>query len=508
VNPAVQTLLDSLSHVYPETILVGAACLFFLLGPFLVTEAGVAPAGLRHRWGALTLAALLAAIGMWLNSEAIPITEAQPLGPFRLDSLTWYIRGLALLSGVLLLLIQWNQADDSRAAEVNACLLLIIAGTGLTAAANDLVSLFLALELVSIPTYVLLYLPRRDQDSQEAVLKYFLLSVLSSALVLYGFSLLYGLTGTTNLGAIYEALWANRTRTIPPVLVVSAVMIIAGLSFRVTAVPFHFYAPDVFQGTHTAGAAMLAVIPKIVGFVVLLRLLATPELIGRATGPMWTISDRTAPLIWALAALTMVAGNVLALLQTNIKRLLAYSSIAHAGYMLVGLSVAGSDLPTAVPGVRAVLFYLAVYALMTAGVFAVIVFLSRPGQMLENIDDFNGLSQTHPAAAILMTVFLFSLTGLPPTAGFLGKLGLFLAAWSQGPGSARVLAWLMAFSAAVSAWYYLKITAAMYLQDPTRPKVANSEWPAFVGITLCAAGTIGLFVAPGMLWKMVEHAAG
>ena len=503
MDSTVQTLTQSISLILPEIALIATACVHFLLGPFLVSDDNRAPAGLRHRWGVLALLGLLAAGWFWFNSTPVD-SQSVGAGPFRLDSLAWFIRGLTLAGGLVLLLVGWNKIDDSRAAEQHACLLLMLAGVNLVVAANDLVVLFLALELVSIPTYVFLYLPRRDAANEEAVIKYFLLSVFSSALVLYGFSFLYGTTGTTNLAAIHAALWTRTADAMPPVLVITLVTIVAGFGFRITAVPFHFYAPDVFQGTSTPAAAMLSFVPKLAGFVGLLRVLAVPPATGLDLQPAWTLIEAAEPMLWLLAVVTMFLGNVMALLQTNLKRLLAYSSVSHAGYMLVGLTVSGGP-ETAVNGADALLFYLAVYGAMTIGVFAVLSALSGPRHSVETLDDVSGLGLSHPVAALLMTVFLFSLTGLPPTAGFLGKLNLFLAAWSEGTTSARWLAAFLAVNAAIGAWYYLRIVAAMYLQPAVRPIERRVETPAFVGTVLCAAAVIGVFVAPEWLWKVIER---
>ena len=516
MNDAVERLVNALPLVLPEVLLVAAACVHFLAGPFLVSDRGEAPPGLRHRWAGLALAALAAAAWLWLIR---PAESAMALGPFRNDELTWFVRGLSLAGGAVLLLTNWNRADDAHAAEAHACLLLIVAGVNLVAAANDLTGLFLALELVSVPTYVALYLGRRDATGQEAVLKYFLLSVFSSALVLLGFSHLYGLTGTTNLTAIRAALAAGGAGPMPPTLLVAAAAVIAGLGFRVTAVPFHFYAPDVFQGTSTAGAALLSFVPKAAGFVALIRLLVTPladETL--AGGPLWTLLGRAAPALWALAVLSMCVGNALALVQTNVRRLMAYSSIAHAGYMLVGLAVA--PRATTVGGVPSLLFYLAAYAAMTLGVFAVLSAV-RTGparsdaaaadglrHRIDATDDLAGMGRSHPVAALLMTVFLFSLTGLPPTAGFLGKFNLFAAAWSADTSDGRWLAALMALNAAVAAWYYLRLIGVMYLHAPADRPARPVEAPALVGGVLCAAATVALFVAPDWLWQTVAGIRG
>ena len=497
-------VLHAASYIVPEIILIATVCIHFLAGPFLVSDRGEAPAGLRHRWGALALLGLLTAMLAWAAYTPEAAVEVW-MGAFRVDTLTWYIRGLMLAGGVVLLLTSWNQIDDSRAAEHHACLLAIVAGVNLIAAANDLIVLFLALELVSIPTYLYLYLPRRDAPAQEAVIKYFLLSVFSSALLLYGFSFLFGVTGTTNLTAMHAAFAAGGGTAMPAVLMIALVAVIAGLAFRITAVPFHFYAPDVFQGAPTTGAALLAFVPKVAGFVALVRLLTTPAL-EATTAPLWTLATQAMPVLWTLAVITMLAGNVLALIQTDIRRLLAYSSVAHAGYMLVGLTV-GDRAGAAVGGIEALLFYLAVYGAMTVGVFAVLVALSRGDRRVESVDDLAGLSQRHPVAALAMAVFLFSLTGLPPTAGFLGKLNLFLAAWSAGTEAGVWLAIVLAVSAAIGAWYYLRIIGVMYLRPSIHEEPAAGraiEGPAYVGVVLCALATVGLFAAPGWLWQIVE----
>jgi NADH-quinone oxidoreductase subunit N len=497
-----EQILNSFRSVLPEALLLAAACGLFLAAAFV--DSNPRP-GLRHRWGLLSGVALAAALILWMLSR--PSADPQfVLGPFRLDALAWLTRGLVLTAGVPLLLLAWNQVADAQAAESHACLLIILAGASLTAAANDLIGLFVALELVSIPTYVFLYLPRRDASAQEAVLKYFLLSVFSSAVVLYGFSYLYGAAGTTNLAAIRAACGPGGAAAAhPAMLAVGLLAVLAGLCFRLAAVPFHFYAPDVFQGVPTAGAALLAFVPKVVGFAALLRL-AGPVLTGEAVAAdLGRVGTQLGIVICGLAFLTMFAGNVLAVLQTDLKRLLAYSSIAHAGYMLIGLAV-GDPTSAAVSGVEALAFYLAVYAAMTLGVFAIVSCLGGRERPAETISDLAGLSQTHPGTAFLLTVFLFSLTGLPPTAGFLGKLNLFWAAWSRGTFAAQLLAVLLAVNAAIAAWYYLRIVAAMYL-EPSREagEPRPIDRPAFIAAALCGIGTLALFFPPVWLWRLIER---
>lgn len=500
MNEAILHLNGAVNLILPELVLLATVCVMFLAAPFLVSERGEAPTGLRHRWGWLSLVALALAGWLWWHGGLVP----RSTGPFVMDGLTWYVRGLTLASGFILVLLQWNQADDSRSAECHASLLAILAGVNFVAAANDLVGLFVALELVSIPTYLFLLLPRRDAPAQEATLKYFLLSIFSSAIVLFGLSYLYGATGTTNLMAIHQAFAAGRELPHSPLVAVATVMLIVGLGFRLTAVPFHFYAPDVFQAAPTSAAAMLSFVPKVVGFIALLRLIV-PATGGDATVHAWMMTPAATPLLWWLAVATMFVGNLMALMQTDVRRLLAFSSVSHAGYMLIGL-VVGMQSTGQVSGIGALLFYLPIYGAMTLGAFAVLIAAARSDKRIESLDDLAGLSRTKPALALMLVVFLFSLTGLPPTAGFLGKFNLFLAAWSQGFESSRMLACLLGVNAALGAWYYLKLIGVMYLRDPvdrsedTRP----ADVPALVAALLCLAVTVGLFFAPGSLWTHVQ----
>lgn len=512
MNEAIQQLNNAVSLIAPDAILLAAVCLIFFAAPFLVNERGEAPAGLRHRWGWLSLLTLILAGCVWFTSPPVPRTS----GPFVLDELTWYIHGLTLTFGAVLVLLHWNQADDARSAESHACLLAILAGVNLIAAANDLVGLFVALELVSIPTYLFLLLPRRDAPAQEATLKYFLLSIFSSAIVLFGMSYLYGATGTTNLAAIHAAFAAGHGQEINPLVSVATVMLIAGLGFRLTAVPFHFYAPDVFQGAPTSAAAMLSFVPKIAGFVALLRLMVPATGADMAVNS-WTMTPAAAPLLWWLAVITMFVGNLMALMQTDIRRLLAYSSVSHAGYMMVGLivgleheihkDVLNVPVVQSVSGIGAMLFYLAVYGAMTLGAFAILIAASRSDKRIETLDDLSGLSRVQPALALLLTVFLFSLAGLPPTAGFLGKVNLFFAAWSQGSDSNKWLAIILAINAALGSWFYLKLIGVMFLRDPIDRSVqsATPEAPSTIAAGLCLAGTLGLFFAPGWLWAPIQN---
>jgi NADH-quinone oxidoreductase subunit N len=506
-----QHLTSAISQVLPEVVLLAAACVNLAVGPFLIGDDGSAPKGIQHRWGVWSLIAL--AIAGWLQWIPAPVIESTHLAPFVSDSLVNFVRLVTFVTGIVLVLIHWNQTSGHDSAESHACLLFILAGANLVALANDLVILFLALELVSIPTYLFLYVARRDRSGQEATLKYFLLSVFSSALVLYGLSFLYGVSGTTNLTALHDVLKNRQLNAMPAMMLVSLVAIIGGLAFRITAVPFHFYAPDVFQGTANSAAALLSFVPKIAGFIALVRILGQPRI---TVAEHWSLAEKSGEMLFLLAIATMFVGNLLALLQKNVRRLLAYSSIAHAGYMLVGLSVAVStpqindDATSAssIGGLPALLFYLGVYGVTTLGVFALLASLSRPERPLETSDDLAGLSKTNPAGAFLAAVLLFGLTGLPPTAGFLGKLTLFLSAWNHGTDLGRRLAVCLAINAAIAAWYYLRLIGVMYLQPSRDDTKRSAGVPAFVGVSLCAVASIALFFAPDWLWQALQRVGG
>jgi NADH-quinone oxidoreductase subunit N len=519
-NEILQALIYTYQFIVPEMVLVLGACVLFLGGTMRSS---------RHLWAAVALGTVaLAAVAHFLT-QRYQLTELSPEvataalfnGPLNRDGLSSLVRLIALGGGVVLVLFSWNEVPERQAADYFACLVLIVAGVALSGAANDLIALFLALELVSIPTYILLYLPRHDGASQEAALKYFLLSVFSSGLMLFGFSYLYGLAGTTNLGTLFDTLHRTDVRELPVIAQVAVIMVIAGLGFKITAVPFHFYAPDVYQGAPTVAAALLAFMPKVAGFAALLRVLGFVTTPGITQGSGYigmALSTQVPTVLWFLAFVSMFLGNFLALLQDNLKRLLAYSSVAHAGYMLVGLAVApylrSGNGPIEADGVQAILFYLVAYGAMTVGAFAVIAYLDTPDSPVETVDDLAGLSRSHPLLAVLMIVFLFSLIGIPLTAGFTGKFLVFFGAMAvprpEHVMQARVLALVGMLNAAIGCWYYLRIVGVMYLRNPLRTLRGRWTVPAVATLAICGVLTIGLSVPPGAQWLMqaARDAAG
>jgi NADH-quinone oxidoreductase subunit N len=492
-----RNMTDIVFQVLPQTVLGLLACLFILGASF-----GSIP---RGSWNSWALAGLVAAgCALHFTADAVPLAGTTAVA---VDSLSRGFQwGCLIIGGLFVLMARESQAKSETAAEFHALVLLVICGMMLVSAANELILLFLGLELVSIPTYVLLYLDRRDYAAQEATTKYFLLSILSAALLLYGFAFVYGLTGTTHLSVARGILTDAYAVApgLPPtggsVLgVVALVLIFAGLGFKVAAVPFHFYAPDVYQGTTPFNAGLLAVAPKAAGFVAMIRVLSE-TMVGFEVP-----AERVAII---LAMITMTGGNVLALLQTNVRRLLAYSSIAHAGYMLIGIAVGFWEAwnpqrslggETGLPGgISATLFYLFVYSLASVGLFAVLIYLPRPGRQVEHIDDLTGLGRTQPLLAIAAALFLFSMAGIPPLPGFWGKLSLFMGALNvrSAPDTLHygflALAIVGAINAAIGAAYYLRLVAIMFLQDPISVPQPSGGKPAFAAVLLAAALSLAL----------------
>jgi NADH-quinone oxidoreductase subunit N len=502
-----QTLQQVFRLALPEASLVGVACALFILSTLRATS--------RSTAGILALIGLGIAASLHFTTTT-PEGMVRTVSPLWPDALSAFVRLAAIGTGALLALFTWNECDDSRAADFHGCLLAATAGFSLVGSANDLVVLFLALELISIPTYVMLYLPRpNDTRAQESAVKYFMLSVMSSAFMLFGFSYLYGTAGTTSLSALSQLLPRFAAGDGSISLLIASVFVLAGLGFRVTAFPFHFYAPDVYQGGPTGTVAFLAFVPKIAGFAALFKLFAY---VGDANPVANEFVKRTMLLLWLLAAVTMTAGNVLGLLQTNLRRLLAYSSVANAGYMLIGLAVVptlayrnpGDASPA--NGGEALLFYLIAYGAMTVGAFAILAHLDSPSRRVESIDDVAGLRETHPCSAVLLGIFLISLIGLPLTAGFVGKFLLFVSALST-PAEApmqdlfRVLAVIGAINAAIAAYYYLRVLNSIFLRSSlTPPTPANRVSPLLAVAVVCAVVTVAFGVYPEPLQEACRRA--
>jgi NADH-quinone oxidoreductase subunit N len=494
MNPtAFDVSLRTLAILAPELILLAVATAMMTAGAFVRLP--------RRAWSLTAAGTLVVAL------VALILAPAEMPDPYSAvainDALSFYARLAFLLAGLVVLGLAHDQVDDARAAEFFGAILMMHAGAMLVAAANELVLLFAALELVSLPTYLLLYLPRRNATTQEAATKYFYLSIFSSALLLFGMAYLYGLTGVSNLKAL-----SYLTHHLPDIPqrefgLIAVLFIMAGLGFRVAAVPFHFYAPDVYQGSPTVIAAILAWIPKGIGFVAMIRAL-TAVLSGPPIGA--PVADKAVVLAWVIAVATMTLGNTVALMQEDLKRLLAYSSIAHAGYLMIGVAAAFRNPPgvaNSYPGAQGIAFYLATYALMTLGAFGVILALSTPERPVETVEDLTGLGRTQPLAALAMALCLFSLAGVPPLAGFWGKFQVFASALTVGEDEDATLFQLLAVigvvNAAIGAYYYLRIVVKMYLWPADGPALQpRAPWPTMIAVGACATLSLlfGLFPAP------------
>lgn len=495
----------TLTILLPEIVILLSATAMMTAGAFIRRP--------RRVWAALAATVLFAA---FLMTYALGnfTTGSLSYGTVVIgDTFAWYVRLGVVLFGFILLAISHDQVDDARAAEFFGALLMLHAGTMLVAGANEIVLLFAGLELVSIPTYLLLYLPRRNPATQEAATKYFYLSIFSSALFLFGLAYLYGMTGVGNLKAL-SYIWHAAGELMPRWFgLIAVVFLVAGLGFRVAAVPFHFYAPDVYQGSPLAVTAMLSWIPKVVGFVAMVRVLSA---VFGGGGP---VTDKAMQLCWVIAVATMVLGNTVALLQDDLKRLLAYSSIAHAGYLMIGVTAGFFDAPNAATsylGAQGVLFYLAAYGLMTLGVFGAILLLSTPERPVERVSDLSGLVVSHPWAAFGLALCLFSLAGVPPLAGFWGKFIIFGSALSAGyhatdpanAGLLTLLAVLGGVNAAIGAYYYLRIVVTMYLRAPEgEPIGALPNNPTCWAVAACAGLSLLVGVLPGPLYEASRASA-
>ncbi len=471
----------------PEIVLVAIGVSIYLGGTFVSSQ---------KPWRWIALAGIIASAAVLFT---VPPCVAREI-PLETDALAAFARWLSLFVGGLLVLLAWNPLAEPVTPEYVGSLVLVTAGSMIVSAAGDLILLFVGLELVSIPTYILLYLGRRHALSQEATAKYFYLSILASAILLYGFSFLYGASGSTDLGEIRARL-SIATAGTATLGKIAMAMVLVGLGFRVAAVPFHFYAPDVFQGTTTANAGLLSVVPKIAGLVGLVRLVAIA---------MPGLESYAFPAVMLLAAFTMTVANVLALWQDNLRRLLAYSSIANAGYMLIGLAayLATTDAG-AVPwdGTGAMLFYLLVYAVATLGMFSTVACLGQGDEQIENLEELAGLAwaggRLRSTLAWMMGLFLFSLAGVPPLAGFWGKLALIASALSlpQMPPDARpwfvALAILGVLNSAVAAAYYLRIVALMFFRMPlAAPSIRGDASGTCAAVALCAVLVIVMGLYP------------
>jgi NADH-quinone oxidoreductase subunit N len=405
------------------------------------------------------------------------------------DAFAKFMNSLVLIGSAIAILIGLRYDEDERIARFEFPVLVMLSTTGMMVmiSANDLILLYVGLELQNLALYVAASFNRDSARSSEAGLKYFVLGGLSSGILLYGLSLVYGFADTTSFADLAH-LFAGPA-PVSPGVIVGLAFIIAGFAFKISAVPFHMWAPDVYEGAPTPVAAFFAVAPKLAAFALFVRVLIEPF------GPL---AGEWRQIIFFLSVASMIFGSVAAIAQQNIKRLMAYSSIGHVGYALIGLT-AGTAA-----GIRGVLIYLAMYLVMTVGAWAVILCMRRQGRMLEQISDLSGLSYTHPGLALALAIFMFSLAGLPPTAGFFAKLYIFLAAIDANLTGLAVIG---VITSVVGAFYYLRIVKVMYFDEAA----AAFDGPIageLKGLLLVTAlVTLFFFLLPGPVVGSAEVAA-
>src|SRR5437773_3838757 len=410
-------------------------------------------------------------------------------GMFVTDALADFGKALVLVGSAVTILMSMRYNEEQGIARFEFPVLVLLATTGMMVmvSANDLITLYVGLELQNLALYVVAAFNRDSVRSSEAGLKYFVLGALSSGMLLYGASLVYGFAGTTAFDDLAR-LAAGGARVETGILI-GVVFIVVGLAFKVSAVPFHMWTPDVYEGAPTPVSAFFAIAPKLAALALFIRFMIEPF------GPL--IAEWRQVIIF-LSIASMVLGAVAAIAQENIKRLMAYSSIGHVGYALIGLAAGTAD------GIRGVLVYLAIYLFMTVGTWAVILCMARRGRMLEGISDLAGLSQSQPGLALALAIFMFALSGIPPTAGFFAKLYVFLAAIDVNLAGLAVIG---VVTSVVSAFYYLRVVRVMYFDEPVggfdRPLTAELKGVLFV----TAVVTLFFFILPGPIVGGADAAA-
>ena len=461
----------------PELTLICTGLILMLLDLVVKRKEVVAIVGIVG-----TLAAMIATYKLYMF-----VPQHTFFDMFVMDGYSNFFKLIFYLNIILTICISVRYLEIEKAAygEYYALLIFATSGMMIMTSAADLIVLYLGLELMALSTYILVGLMRKQPRSNEAALKYFFLGAFSSGFLLYGISITYGLTGSTNLKEIAHAVYSLNI-TGDPILYLAMIFIIVAFGFKIALVPFHMWAPDVYEGAPTSITAFMSVGPKAAGFAVLGRVLFD------AFGGMQV---QWSTILIPMSVLTMAVGSIIALSQTNIKRMLAYSSIAHAGYMLMGI-IAGST-----EGLTSMATYLMIYTFMNIGAFAIVIMLRREGFSGENIEDYMGLAKSHPVPAALMLVFMFSLTGIPPTAGFIGKFYVFMEVINAGYTYLAIIA--VVFSA-ISAFFYLRIVVYMYMKDPKEEVVLTNSPSMSFALVLTSVAILILGVFPTFLLDLVR----
>lgn len=436
--------MNDLQPLLPVIVVIGTALLVLLMDAFMKKGRG----GVIMQ--TVTVLGIMAAVVLSISGFSSPSGLLVFSGSIRVDLLGNVANIMILSAGMLAILLsgEYLMRRESCFGEYYGIFLLSIAGMMLFCSANDLITIFLSLELMSICLYILTGITRRDPRSNEASVKYLILGAFATGFLLYGMALIYGATGTIYLNDLATIGIAKS----PVMLIVGITLALVGFAFKLGAAPFHMWVPDVYEGAPTPVTAFMAVAVKAAGFIVLMRFVVSMDepIVGE--------------MLWGIAALTMIVGNVLALVQGSVKRMLAYSSVAHTGYAMIGLTCWVSTHNSMALTVS--LYYLLVYLFMTLGAFAMILFTGKGGKECERYEDYEGLAWRSPWKAAAMSLFMISLAGIPPTAGFMGKFGLFKVALDGGHTTLVLIA---IGTTVISLYYYLRVVVMMYMKPGAEP---------------------------------------
>jgi len=477
--------VTNLQRLAPELVLCFFGILIMVVDPFV-------GAARKKSMGWLGLVGSVVALVSIRCAGVNPGAAYSDL--MRVDRFSVFVHYIVVGAAILAILGSLNYLEDEgiQRGEFYALILFATAGMGIMAGANELITAFVGLEMSSIATYVLVGFRRRALKSNEASLKYFLLGSFATAFFLYGIAMVYGATGSTKMDAV-QAVLRGAGSSVPAIAMLGLALIFVGLGFKVVIAPFQIYGPDVYEGAPTPVTALLASAPKAATFALMLRIFYVA--FGSA-GHLWFWA------IWISAVLTMFIGNLAALAQTNVKRMLAYSSIAHAGYILVAFA-ASTDL-----GIAAVLFYLAAYVLMKVGAFLVVTHLGQQGEKRLELQDYAGMSTKQPVLSACFSLFLLSLLGLPATAGFLGKFFAFQSALDVRNPWIVWLVVIAAINSVIGAYYYLRVIIAMYFWAPAQDYAPTAVAPALTtALVIASAGTLYLGLLPGRILTLAKAAA-
>jgi len=473
----IDAIILSVIASVPEIIVIVGACVLLMIAPVRGRRFGP-----LLFWSSLATVIAAAAATFALAGEPRLVYS----GMFVVDDFSVFFKAVFYLATGLCVLMspRYLEEEDISRGEYYVLLLFALSGMMIMASGLDLLSIYVGMELQALCIYVLTGFIRQERRSNEAALKYVILGSVSSGIFLYGMSLVYGITGTTQLTDMAAALGSGGAHD--PALVLATVFLVTGLIFKVGAVPLHMWVPDVYEGAPTTITAFMSVGPKAAAFAILLRIFLDAM---APAADIWVV------VVAVIAVLTMALGSFVALVQTNIKRMLAYSSIAHAGFVLLGLVAGGPD------GVASVMLYLLIYVFMNLGIFAIIIMMRSGNVSGEAIEDYAGFAKSHRGLALLMLIFLFSLASIPPTAGFFAKFYILVALVEQGYVGLAVIAVLLS---AVAAFFYIRIVMLMYMKEEARPFDLALTPSLRLAIAITAAGTVGIGLLPSWFLDLAQ----